>query len=150
MITQREFEEILADPTKRIEGDIGWRAPPGHRSAMGFRAQVRSEPDWPLTVRAWWNPATKKLSYSIIYRRSARIIGLDLGRGHRNPDETMVAEVHKHRWSEQFGSKHAYEPPDITAPWDRPVEVWRQFCTEVGIDHAGTLREPAWQERWLL
>ena len=58
--------------------------------------------------------------------------------------------MHKHVWSEQFGSGHAYEPPDITAPWYRPVAVWGQFCAEVGIVHAGILREPVWQEGWTL
>lgn len=153
-ITQQEFEAILGDPTKRIDGDIDWRERPDQWPAMEFRAPVLSEPDWPLFVAARWNPKAGKLSYSIIHsrvRRSGRrIVGLDLGLGHRNPDETRVAEVHKHVWSEQFGSGHAYEPPDITAPWYRPVAVWGQFCAEVGIVHAGILREPVWQEGWTL
>lgn len=154
MITQQEFAAILADPTKRIDGDIYWRERPNQWPAMAFRAPVLSDPGWPLFVAARWNPKSGKLSYSIIHTRARprdrRIVGLDLGLRHRNPDKTRVAAVHKHVWSEQFGSGYAYEPPDITASWDRPVAVWQQFCAEVKIDHAGILREPDGQGGWTL
>lgn len=150
MITDREFEAILADATKRVDGDVKWRAPRGYGPEQEFRVPVRSEPDWPLFVDAWWNPQSGKLSYTLVHRPTGRIVGLDLGRGHRNPDRTEVPAVHKHRWSEQFKTKQAYAPLDITASWDQPVEVWRQFCAEIRIEHTGVLHPPEWQERWLL
>lgn len=43
MLTQREFEAILADESKRIEDDIVWREDPEHSPAREFRAELRSD-----------------------------------------------------------------------------------------------------------
>lgn len=51
--------------------------------------------------------------------------------------------------SDVFGDKLAYTPEDITASWDQPVQVWRQFCEEVLIVHDGMLSHPVWQEELL-
>ena len=145
MITQQEFEAILADETKRIEGDIAWRSAEGHAQAMTFRAPVASEPGWPLGIYAYWNPETHKLLYTLLLQATGRIYALNMGRPHTNPAGEIVGDVHKHRWSEEFRDKQAYVPDDITAPWDEPVEVWRQFCAEANIKHEGTLAPPKWQ-----
>jgi hypothetical protein len=65
-----------------------------------------------------------------------------LGKAHTNPTGIIVGEVHKHRWTEQFRDKQAYEPEDITASVNEPVRVWAQFCAEARIVHNGTMREP--------
>lgn len=146
MITEQDFEAILRDPTKRIEGDIIWYPKKGSEPALEFRLPICSEPGWPLFVRAWWNPQSEKLTYTIVYRGTGRIIGLDMGRGHDNPTGEHLADVHKHLWSDQFRDKKAYTPPDITAPWDHPIDVWKQFCEEISVVHTGVMHPPFRQE----
>ncbi len=148
MITQQEFEAILDDGTKRIEGDLRWRNDEDHSPAQEFRVQVFSEPGWPLTVIGWWNPRSGKLSYTMRHDAAGRILGLDLGRrvAHRNPSSERLYGTHKHRWTDRFRDKQAYIPDDITAEWDQPVEVWQQFCSEVRITHLGTMDYPSLQE----
>ena len=41
-----------------------------------------------------------------------------------------------------------YVPEDITEPWDRPIEVWNQFCTEARIRHTGRMYPPVVQEEF--
>ena len=38
-----------------------------------------------------------------------------------------------------------YSPPDITAEWLDPVEVWQQFCQEAHLRHNGTMSLPVVQ-----
>ncbi len=147
MITQQEFEAILDDGTKRIEDDIRWRGNKEHPPAQEFRVKVLSDPGWPLTAIAWWNPRSGKLSYTLRHDTAGRILGLDLGNvTHRNPTSDRLRGTHKHRWTDQFRDKQAYIPDDITAEWDQPIEVWDQFCSEVGITHLGTMDSPTTQE----
>ena len=147
MITQQEFEAILDDPTKRVEGDIVWRGDPNHWPASTFRAKVLSAGEHSLDVIGRWNPKAGKLSYALLRRGTGRIYALDMGRVHRNPTtREHVGPTHKHRWTDAFRDKQAYVPRDITASWDRPVEVWRQFCAEATVVHTGRLGHPASQE----
>ncbi len=147
MITQQEFEAILADTSKRVEGNLAWRDDEDHSPAREFRVPVASEPGWPLTLIGWWNPLSRKLSYTLRHDAAGRILGLDLGPvTHQNPTSERLAGTHKHRWMDEYRDKHAYVPGDITAEWDDPVAVWEQFCSEVGIAHEGSLRSPVFQE----
>ena len=146
MITQQEFETILADTTKRIEGNLAWRDDEDHSPAQQFRAAVLSDDRHPLDILGRWNPKAEKLSFVLLYRGLGRIYGLDIGVGHRNPTRERIESPHKHAWTDEFKDKRAYVPPDITAPWDEPVQVWLQFCAEARILHAGTLYHPNWQE----
>jgi hypothetical protein len=49
-ITQTEFETLIADASKRIEGDIRWADDEDHSPAVQFRAEVDSDPGYPLFV----------------------------------------------------------------------------------------------------
>ncbi len=146
MITEQDVEAILTDDSKRISDDIAWRLDPAHTPAVTFRMPVRSEPGWPLAVHASWNPKAGKLGYTLLLQGEGRIYALNLGAPHRNPGGERVGEVHKHRWTDAFRDRWAYVPDDITAPWDQPVEVWRQFCSEAKISHTGALSVPEWQD----
>jgi hypothetical protein len=141
MITQQEFDVILGDPTKRIEGDIDWREDTNHSPALEFRVEVKSEAGWPLLVVGRYNPFAGTLSYVLLHRSAGRIYGLDLGADHHNPTCERVGEKHKHRWTEEFRDKKAYVPQDITAPWHQPRAVWEQFCREANIYHQGRMHE---------
>ena len=137
MLNQEEFEELIADPSKSIEGDIVWQQ---ERSPwLGFRVEIISPAGYPLFLKGSYNPIIATLFYHIIHRTIGRIYGLDLGKDHRNPDGQRIGEKHKHRWYEPLRDRQAYIPPDITAPANDPIKVWEQFCKEAKITHNGTL-----------
>lgn len=141
-ITQEEYEVIMGDESKVIVVDISWREDEDHSPAVEFRAEIASGPGYPVFVRGSYNPLVPALSFAIIHRNVGRIYGLDLGKAHHNPSCERVGETHKHRWTETYGDKHAYEPADITTGAEDPVCVWEQFCTEARLKHEGTLAPP--------
>ena len=160
MLTNQEFEAILADQTKRIEGDIRWLNDEDKSGAVEFRVDIWSEADWPLRVKGWLNPQSGKLSYSVLHRGQGRIIGLDMGEGlvHHNPGcrrrrDRQSCEcprgTHKQYWTAEDQMLRAFVPGDISEPWERPVEVWREFCGEVRLVHVGRMWIPEWQEELL-
>lgn len=154
MITDREFGELLSDPTKESVGDIRWGAVAGREPAQRFTIAVQSASGWPLRVEAWWNPRAEKLSYALIYEGVGRIVGLDVDptTPHHNPGCRPTRSTRSHcdcprgthiqRWSEADGMARADATPEITASWDEPVAAWRQFCDLINLAHRGILREP--------
>lgn len=141
-LTNAEFESILADDTKRIEGDIQWLEDEDHSPSVEFRAEVVSEAGWPLFIRGSYNPLIPAVTFAMILKTAGRVYALDLGRDHHNPECNQVGEKHKHRWTEQYRDKEAYEPNDITEPASNPLGVWEQFCAEARIRHNGTMAAP--------
>jgi len=141
-LTNTEFETVLSDTTKRIDGDIAWQEDEDHSPCVEFRAEIQSEAGWPLFVRGSFNPLIPALSYVLILKTTGRVYALDLGKDHHNPQCEQVGEKHKHRWTEQFRDKEAYVPDDITADAADPVAIWRQFCAEAKLTHNGNLGAP--------
>ena len=141
-LTNTEFEAILNDASKRIDGDIAWQEDEDRSPCIEFRAEVQSDGGWPLLVRGSYNPRIPALSFVLILKTVGRVYGLDLGKDHHNPQCNQVGEKHKHKWTEQLRDKEAYVPQDITAPPTDPVAVWRQFCCEAKLTHAGKLQAP--------
>jgi hypothetical protein len=141
-LTQIEFDSLLADTTKRIDGDIDWTEDEDHSPSVEFRAEVKSDAGYPLFVKGSYNALAKALSLALVHRGVGRIYALDLGKDHHNPTCQYVGEKHKHTYTEQFRDAHAYVPSDITAPVDAPLSVWRQFCAEANIAHTGTMHAP--------
>jgi hypothetical protein len=47
-MTQAEFDSLLADSTKRIEQDIAWQEDEDRSPGVEFRAQVISDPGFPI------------------------------------------------------------------------------------------------------
>ena len=139
-ITQTEFDTILDDNTKRIDGDIVWRQDPDHSPAYEFRIEIESDAGYPLLLNGWCNPIAGKLSYTILHRSTGRVYALDLGADHHNPDCNHVGEKHKHRWNDGFADKMAYVPSDITAAPDEVEKAWREFCAEARIMHNGRMQ----------
>lgn len=145
MITEREFDAILSDVTKRINQNIAWVDDPSHKPAVVFRVPIASDGRYPLQAFGRWNPKAGKLSYGLLYQGVGRIYGLDMGMQHRNPTGQPLDDIHKHSWTSEFRDQLAYVPEDITALWNEPLEVWRQFCAEAKVVHSGTLAIPIWQ-----
>lgn len=141
-LTNPEFEALLADRSKRIEGDIEWVDDEDHAECREFRAQVLSDPGYALSVKGTYNSVAGALSFVLVYAGHGRIYALDLGKDHRNPDGEYVGEKHKHRWTEQYRDKHAYVPDDITAQPNQVLLAWDQFCAEASIRHEGTMAPP--------
>lgn len=146
MITQQEFDAILSDDSKRIDGDIQWGEDKDHSPALEFRAELRSAAGWPIVVVGRFNPSAGTLSYALIHRGAGRIYALDLGADHHNPTCLRVGEKHKHRWTEAFRDKEAYVPDNVSQDWDQPTVVWSEFCLEAKIQHNGVMHRPAIQE----
>ncbi len=141
-MTQDEFQALLIDSSKKINGEIKWIESPAHSHIVEFRVQVESDSGYPLFVKGSYNRIIHTLTYALIHKRLGRIYALDLGKAHNNPDGTQVGEKHKHRWDEVFKDKNAYEPDDITEPSTNPTGVWQQFCTEASMSHDGIMNEP--------
>lgn len=141
-LTDAELEAILADQSKRIDGDILWQEDEDHSPSVEFRAEVMSDSGWPLFVRGSYNPLAQALSYMLVLKTTGRIYGLDLGKDHHNPECNRVGEKHKHRWTEQARDKQAYVPNDITKKAADPVAVWQEFCAEAKLTHADKMVPP--------
>ncbi|MGL6281068.1 MAG: DUF6978 family protein [Microcoleaceae cyanobacterium] len=139
---QAEFESIINNTSKHIDGDILWKNDLQHELLVKFKADINSELDCSLYIVGTYNLMTLSLSYHLIFPPYGRIYALDLGKYHRNPDGQMIGEKHKHRWSEIYRDKQTYEPEDITATQDNPVAVWEQFCQEAIIIHNGIMNNP--------
>lgn len=141
-LSQTEFEALLSDSSKTIQGDISWGEDEDHSPAVEFRVEVSCEAGYPLHLRGSYNRLAGTLSFSLIDRRFGRIYGLDLGKDHHNPDCERVGEKHKHAWTENHREKNAYVPGDITCLAGDPVGVWQEFCREARIAHQGTMHAP--------
>lgn len=140
--SDQEFDAILNDRTKGIDGDIVWSEDEDHSPSRTFRVEITSGGGWPLLLQGSFNPLIDAVSYTMFSKAVGRIYALDIGKQHRNPDRQMVGETHKHRWSEQHKDREGYCPPDITADGRDPVGVWQQFCEEAGITHRGRMLSP--------
>ena len=137
--TNTEFDIILNDKSKSIDGDIDWVEDEDHSPAREFRCEVLSDAKWPLFVKGWYNPLAGTLSFSIILKTVGRIYALDMGKDHHNPQCHRVEEKHKHKWTDKYRDKEAYVPEDITESISNPAAVWRQFCAEANIRHDGKI-----------
>ena len=149
-ITEHEFQVIIANEAKRIEGDISWVEDEDHSPTRELRSEILSDEGYPLFIAGKFNYPAGKLSYSLIHRGSGRIYGICLGYDHHNPTCEMVGDKHKHYWTDQYRDKMAYVPEDITEVWSRPLEVWRQFCNEANLQHFGTMNLPPNEHAGLL
>ncbi|MBW4527095.1 MAG: hypothetical protein KME18_18215 [Phormidium tanganyikae FI6-MK23] len=142
-MTNDEFESLINDTSKHINGDVVWVENLEHSPTVEFRVQIDSDEGYPLFIKGSFNRVISSLTYTLIHRSFGRIYGLDLGKDHRNPDGNLVGEKHKHRWDEVFRDKQAYRPDDITEDSANPVGVWKQFCEEANIIHNGKMDEPS-------
>ena len=143
MLTEREFADILADTSKRIEGDIVWMPDPQHPGAVRFRVDVVSDTGYPLFMAGWYRPEKGGLGYTLVYRGEGRIYAIDFGHDHTNQsNKERLGRKHKHYWTEEYAAHIAYNPTDITEPWHQPLSVWQQFCAEARIEHRGAMHSP--------
>ena len=145
---QYDYAAIMADQSKRIDGDISWEASRDGLDSMEFRMDVAAQGSQPLFVHGRYNSRTRKLSFALICPDEGvgRIYGLDFGMTHRNPDGSRAGDPHKNYWTEGGKDSWGYTPTDITASWDDPVRAWAEFCAEARIRFSGIMRPP-WETR---
>jgi len=139
---QQDFDALLADASKEINGPIEWNVDDDHYPSVEFRIEVVSQPKYPIFVKGSYNQLAQTLTYALIHQRYGRIYALDLGKDHHNPTCSNVGRKHKHRWTESFRDKDAYVPDDITGMVNDPVAVWLQFCQEAVLKHNGVMYPP--------
>lgn len=96
-LTNIEWDFIMKDSLKRIDGNIEWVKDEYHASAQCFRAEVKSSTGYRLFVRGRYNRPAGSPSYSLILKPGGRIYGLDMGKDHHNPQFNRVGDPHKHR-----------------------------------------------------
>ena len=133
---------IIADPDKRIDGDVAWSPVPDRERAWRFRLPVRTEPDLGLQVEGWFQPSRSQLNYTVLMPGIGRIYALNFGHLHRGERGRVLDGKHKHKWTEQAGDGYAYPPGDITATASEPDFAWHQFCAEAGLQHGGKFSLP--------
>jgi len=73
---------------------------------------VRAEEQLPLRLYGRFNPRTGNYTF-IFFHGRLNLRRLDVGKRHHNPECDNVGSVHKHKWTDRFRDKWAYEPSDI-------------------------------------
>ena len=64
MITQEEFDALLANPAKQVRGDVMWTTDREGSPAVRFRVAVQTDPPCPLSVVGRFNPNAGKATDS--------------------------------------------------------------------------------------
>lgn len=143
VLSDQEFTKIISDKSKRIMENITWEGDRENSEIVKFRVPITSDNRYPIFINGSYNRYLERLSYKIIHKEiNRRIYGLDMGKDHKNPDETLVGKNHIHIWSETYGDKKAVSANErIFSTANEPVEVWQEFCREANIDFLGTMAE---------
>ena len=145
-LSQHEYRTIMTDTSKRIEERISWKPKSSKSPAQEFHQNVLSDREWPLFIKGWWNPLSRKLSYALILRTTGRIFALDIGDCvHHNPTCQSITGAHIHEWDVETEDKIVIPAPNIGS-WNQPLEAWGLFCSLAVIIHRGKM---TMQERLL-
>ncbi|HEY0136142.1 MAG TPA: hypothetical protein VGB85_18775 [Nannocystis sp.] len=121
--TDDEVAAILADPDKRISGELRW-ADDEDASGQEFLVNVACAAA-ELFVRGQRCAAAGTLRFALISRGLGRIAALDLAPG----------DLHVHRWSP--GRRDEVVP--LTDAASDELAAWRLFCRLTEISHDGVL-----------
>jgi len=137
-VTRREAQAILADNSKRIEGDIVWAQHPDINFAVRFRVRVQCAVDPDIQIAGYYNRENNKL-YLNMFRRSdgKPFVRLCMESGHHNPACTEAGDPHLHEWDDDEGDKIAGAVTFDTS--GSTQQIWREFCAWTGITHEGVL-----------
>lgn len=142
-MNDQEVAAILADPSKRIVGDLVWFEPTPGCAWVKFTAEVENSEGWPLKATGSYNRENQKISLNLLHPGvKGRLYGLEIGSAHAYPDGRKLEGTHKHRWTEDEGDAHVFVPDDVTAEPGEPVRAWHEFCAEAQIRHTGELKDP--------
>ena len=130
-----EVAAILADPNKRISGELRW-ADDEDASGQEFLAPVTCAAG-DLQVRGQRCPAAGTLRFALISRGIGRLTALELG-----PPGPRF-----YRWSPGRRDAFTKLPTEPTLSPDDPHLAWRLFCSLCNLSHDGELGDaPPTQE----
>jgi hypothetical protein len=86
-MNDQEVAAILADTSKRIEGDLEWVEPTPGCAWVKFSAVVENDEGRPLQVSGSYGRLNKKISINLLHPSlKGRLYGLDIGGAHAFPD----------------------------------------------------------------
>jgi hypothetical protein len=131
-VTKGEFDSLLANRNKRIDGDIKWGESKGIPNVFDFRVTVFSTTGYALVIKGSHNRLLNKTSFTLFNQKVGRIFSVDFDRSHGD-----AGNCHLHRWN---GSKcivlKATATPQTAS---NPLSLWKWFCEQAGISHNGNL-----------
>ena len=131
-MTQGEFDALIADSTKRIDGAIVWNQDK-QGIVFEFRVRVVSESGDQLFVKGSHNRKLGKTSYTLY--TTERIFGVDYDRAHGN-----AGNFHVHKWDSEKQKCLAESAEASTIIGRDPQQLWKWFCDLTSITHNGALQ----------
>ena len=64
-LSDAEFDAILTDCTKLIEGDIVWQEDEDHSPSLEFKVEIATAGGWPLFMKGTYNPLVPTIQYKL-------------------------------------------------------------------------------------
>lgn len=153
-LTEVEAEAFLTE-SKELQGKVKWRQ--RIEAPFLYRADVRvllteSGDVGTLDLVLTYNEKAQTFSFILRYGKTENIRRLDFNKSHMNPGANRrktIGKLHKHKWTDAYQDRWAYEPKDIKDPWDVRRSL-ANFLDECHIDYdpkqLGNLRV---QGRWI-
>ena len=137
ILSEAEVERII-DLPKRITGSNQWRRQEDGNWYMEL--PVEAPEQWPLRLYGRFNPRTGNYTF-ILFCGRLNLRRLDVGKHHHNPECEDVGTPHKHRWTDRFRDKWAYEPAEMNNG-DPIGDTFANFLAECNITLEGRFVEP--------
>jgi len=140
LLMESEADHILALP-KQILEDIRWKEEEGQ---WYMEVPVEAPEDWPLRLYGRFNPRTGHCTF-ILFCGRQNLRRLDAGKRHHNPECDNTTPFHKHKWTDRFRDKWAYDVSPVSSISD----AFHLFVEECNIQLHGSFKAPpsAYQRR---
>jgi hypothetical protein len=142
ILSEAEAERIIGMP-KRIVGSSQWRKRGDGNWYMEM--PVEAEEQLPLRLYGRFNPRTGNYTF-IFFCGEVNLRRLDVGKRHHNPECEDIGEVHKHKWTNRFRDKWAYEPVEVRTT-DPIAMAFGIFLNECSIALEGRFVGPPQEYR---
>lgn len=127
---ESEAERILTlEKTIRIK--LHWQR--DEHGNWFVRVPVECKETRNLEWYARYNPLSGNYTSILFWQKQTIIRRLDIGKSHQNPDGTRVGRLHKHRLTDKYGDRVAYEPPEMSLV-DDMVTTLGKFLEECNVE----------------
>ena len=70
-LSNAEFDAILTDCTKRIDGDIVWQQDEDHSPSLEFKVEIATAGGWPLFMKGTFNPLVPRVDSKCVTNAQA-------------------------------------------------------------------------------
>lgn len=136
IISEKEVEDIFDNCDKIIKEDIKWIQKNDKKYTIEFNVPIEVNYPGKFVLIGTYNYSLNRFTFTILYNNEFRIKALDIGKGHKNPDKKRIGKKHKHKWTDKYKDKWAYEPNDITT--GASIEqIFYEFLKECNIIYTG-------------